>query len=252
MPILFFEDAMRNDYAAWLEAQKYAGGTQTAQLHRVKRVEEAYGDLDDHFKNGTLPDVIAALNYSTSDERANKPNPSKIKIEGNIRNNLQSYKNAVVRYVKFLQDVAGGGLTEAPEVGTDEVVAAADDMKVQRFSLERDMQATLRKNIASLDPSLKIVDDGAERAVGSGLIDITCEDASSLVVIELKAGTADSRAIGQILGYMGDIQEEEEGRSVRGILVAHDFDKRARAAAKVVPALSLKKYSIEFKFTDEA
>lgn len=243
---------MRSNYAAWLEDRKYAAGTQTAQLHRVKRVEEAYGDLDDHFRNGTLKDVVASLEYSTSDERSNKPNPSKLKIDGNIRNNLQSYKNAVVRYVKFLQDVAAGGLTEAPEVGTDEVVAAADDMKVQRFSLERDMQATLRKSITSLDPKLRIVDDGAERAVNSGLIDITCEDETSLVVVELKAGTADSRAIGQILGYMGDIQAEEEGRQVRGILVAHDFDKRARAAAKVVPTLTLKKYSIEFKFTDEA
>ncbi|CUJ71591.1 endonuclease NucS domain-containing protein [Achromobacter xylosoxidans] len=224
---------MRSNYAAWLEDRKYAAGTQTAQLHRVKRVEEAYGDLDDHFRNGTLKDVVASLEYSTSDERSNKPNPSKLKIDGNIRNNLQSYKNAVVRYVKFLQDVAAGGLTEAPEVGTDEVVAAADDMKVQRFSLERDMQATLRKSITSLDPKLRIVDDGAERAVNSGLIDITCEDETSLVVVELKAGTADSRAIGQILGYMGDIQAEEEGRQVRGILVAHDFDKRARAAAKV-------------------
>lgn len=99
-----FEDAMRSNYAAWLEDRKYAAGTQTAQLHRVKRVEEAYGDLDDHFRNGTLKDVVASLEYSTSDERSNKPNPSKLKIDGNIRNNLQSYKNAVVRYTKFLSE----------------------------------------------------------------------------------------------------------------------------------------------------
>jgi RecB family endonuclease NucS len=111
------------------------------------------------------------------------------------------------------------------------------------------MQATLRRNIASLDPSLKIIDDGAERAVDSGFIDITCEDGSTIVVVELKSGKADSRAIAQILGYMGDIQEEEGGKPVRGILVAHDFDKRTKAAARVVPALSLIKYSIEFKFT---
>jgi RecB family endonuclease NucS len=113
------------------------------------------------------------------------------------------------------------------------------------------MQAALRSNVASLDPSLRIIDDGAERAVNSGLIDITCEDESSIVVVELKAGKADSRAIGQILGYMGDVYEEEGGRSVRGILVAHDFDKRSRAAARVVPTLTLKKYAIEFQFMDE-
>lgn len=240
---------MRSNYAGWLEDRKYSAGTQTAQLHRVKRVEEAYGDLEKHLRNGTLKDVIASLGYSTNDERANKPNPSKLKIEGNIRNNLQSYKNAVVRYAKFLSEVPGEA-TSTQVAEADEIPPALDDMKVQRFSLERDMQASLRNSINSLDHKLRIVDDGAERAVSSGLIDITCEDDESLVVVELKAGTADSRAIGQILGYMGDIQAEEEGRQVRGILVAHDFDKRARAAAKVVPTLTLKKYSIEFKFTD--
>src|SRR5690606_30952197 len=105
-------------------------------------------------------------------------------------------------------------------------------------------------DIACLEHSLKIIDDGAERAVDSGLIDITCEDGNSIVVVELKAGKADSRAIGQILGYMGDLQEEED-KPVRGILVAHGFDRRAKAAARVVPALTLKRYSIEFKFTAE-
>ncbi len=112
------------------------------------------------------------------------------------------------------------------------------------------MQAALRHNIKNLSPDLEIIDDGAERSVDSGFIDITCEDTNSIVVVELKAGKADSRAIAQILGYMGDLQEEE-GKVVRGILVAHDFDRRAKAAARVVPGLQLKKYSIEFKFTAE-
>lgn len=243
---------MRSDYPLWLAEQKYADSTQTAQIHRVKKVEEYYGNLDEHFSNGTYQDVIAALEYSTSDERANKPNPSKIKFEGNIRNNLQSYKNAVVRYRKFLKDTdfqsTAAELKEAIE--DDEIISAVEE-SAQRFSLERDMQAALRRNIASLDPALEIIDDGAERAVPSGLIDITCQDQNSLVVVELKAGKADSRSIGQILGYMGDLQEEENEKPVRGILVAHDFDKRARSAARVVPTLTLKKYAIEFQFFTE-
>ncbi len=244
---------MRPDYPKWLDEQKYSAGTQTAQLHRVKKVEESYGNLDEHFANGTYQDVINALEYSTHDERANKPNPSKIKFEGNIRNNLQSYKNAVVRYRKFLNDneFQGGSLEEKESRENDEPISSGEESMQQRFSLERDMQAALRRNITSLDPALKIIDDGAERAVNSGLIDITCEDGSTIVVVELKAGKADSRSIGQILGYMGDLYEEEGGKPVRGILIAHDFDRRAKAAARVVPTLSLKNYSIEFKFMDE-
>lgn len=243
---------MRPDYHRWLAEQQYSDNTQTAQIHRVRKVEEYYGSLDEHFSNRTYQQVIDSLEYSTNDERANKPNPSKIKFDGNIRNNLQSYKNAVVRYQKFLNDnTFHGGAVEEIEIRESAEVFSEAEEKKQRLSLERDMQAALRRNIGSLDPALKIIDDGAERAVSSGLIDITCEDENSLVVVELKAGKADSRAIGQILGYMGDLQEEEGGKPVRGILVAHDFDQRARSAARVVPTLTLKKYAIEFKFTDE-
>lgn len=240
---------MRQDYTQWLAEQKYAEATQTAQIHRVKKVEEHYGDLEEHFRKNSYQDVINALQYSRKDERENKTNPSKIKFKGNIRNNLQSYKNAVVRYKKFLEGSNFRSLPmENQECFDDDVFN--DESVNQKFSLERDMQAALRHNIKNLDPNLKIIDDGAERSVASGFIDITCEDKKSIVVVELKAGKADSRAIGQILGYMGDLNEEEE-KSVRGILVAHDFDNRTKAAARIVPNLELKKYSIEFTFTPE-
>jgi hypothetical protein len=246
---------MRQDYSNWLIEQGYPEKSRNTRISHLKKVEENYGSLDEHFANDTYEDVIADLQYSTSDERANKPNPSKIKFDGNvnIRNNLQSYKNAAGLYRKFLEDAGfQGGFSEAGDfVKNSDAPSSSEKSMQQPFSLERDMQAALRQNIGSLDPTLRIVDDGAERAVDSGLIDITCEDNAAIVVVELKAGKADSRAIGQILGYMGDLQEEEGGKSVRGILVAHDFDKRAKAAARVVPTLTLKKYSIEFKFMPE-
>lgn len=250
---------MRADYKAWLEEQKYDSGTITAQLHRAGRVEECYGSLDDHFAAGTLQSIIDDLKYSADDERRGKPNPSKIPFKGNVRNNLASYKSAVVRYRKFLT----GGWESADREQPIELVASeqlqspakgeAPELGVQKLSLERDMQAALRLNIRQLADTLSIIDDGAERSVSSGFIDITCEDSSdnALVVIELKAGKADSRSIGQILGYMGDLADEEDGRAVRGILIAHEFDKRSRSAARVVPTLHLMRYSIDFRFQQE-
>jgi hypothetical protein len=245
---------MRLDYPKWLAAQQYSEGTQNTQIYRVKKVEECYGDLERHFTNGTYEEIIDSLEYSTSDERVNKPNPSKLAFEGNInlRNNLQSYKSAAVRYWEFLkEDGLQSRTLEAILPDDQEMPSVVEDFFQQRFSLERDMQASLRRNIKSLDSSLRIIDGGDERAVNSGLIDITCENDEALVVVELKAGKADNRAIGQILGYMGDLYEEEGGKLVRGILVAHDFDRRTRAAARVVPTLTLKKYSIEFRFIAE-
>jgi len=246
------EEMMRQDYLQWLIEQQYAEATQKMQIDRVEKVEEYYGSLDEHFAKGTYDTVIAALQYSTADERQNKPNPSKIPLgaNANIRNNLQSYKNAVVRYRKFLNGDHSLNGSSVQERSKDvDAPSVSEESTKQRLHLERDMQEALRLNIQSLEPSLKIIDDGAERSVESGFIDITCDDGESIVVVELKAGKADSRAVAQVLGYMGDMQGEEE-RPVRGILVAHDFDQRTKSAARVVPTLKLKKYSIEFKFSD--
>jgi len=60
---------MRPDYPKWLAEQKYQDNTQAAQLHRVKKVEECYGNLDEHSANGTYQDIINSLEYSTQDER---------------------------------------------------------------------------------------------------------------------------------------------------------------------------------------
>jgi RecB family endonuclease NucS len=98
---------------------------------------------------------------------------------------------------------------------------------------------------------LEIIDEGAERSVDSGFIDITARDAGgSIVVIELKAGIARQAAVGQILSYMGDLSAEEPGSKIRGVLVASEFDGKAKAAARMVPSLTLRKYSIQFLFAD--
>ena len=113
------------------------------------------------------------------------------------------------------------------------------------------MQAALRSSIEQLEPGLEIIDGGAEHSVSSGFIDITARDVDGkIVVIELKTGTARQRAVAQILSYMGDIAEEEEDITIRGILVAADFDTKARAAARMVPTLSLRSYRVNFEFTD--
>src|SRR5271156_1642388 len=106
------------------------------------------------------------------------------------------------------------------------------------FGLERDLQLALRKNIAQLEPGLKVSDGGKEESVPSGRIDIAAEDQhKNAVVIELKAGTADRDAIGQILSYIGD--KAANSKRVRGILVAGDFTARAISAAHAVPNVTL-------------
>ncbi len=233
---------MRTGFYEWLKQYKgYNERTTASRISNVETIERHYGNLDSHFTNGTYQqEIIETLEYSTQDERENRKNPSKIQINGIIRDGLATYKAAANLYQDFLKEEPHNASSEFDVV----------ELIEQKISLERDMEKALRRNIASLEPSLRIIDEGVQRKVDSGFIDITCEDNNGLVVVELKASKAGDGAIGQILGYMGDLQDEESGKTVRGILVAHDFDKRAKAAARHVSTLTLKKYSIEFKFMD--
>src|SRR5262249_44252247 len=156
-----------------------------------------------------------------------------------------SYRDAVKRYRKFRDDVGeNGSETVAPESTQSNSPVVVEEGVGQRIGLERDMQVALRIEIEQLEPGLTITDDGAERSVDSGFIDITARDrCGKTVVIELKAGVAGQRAIAQILSYMGDLAAEEED-DVRGILVASSFDAKAQSAARMVPSLVLRKYSV--------
>jgi len=117
------------------------------------------------------------------------------------------------------------------------------------FSLERDMQAALRKNIETLEKGLRIIDNGKERNIASGRIDITAQDKNKkTVVIELKAFTARPDVIAQTLAYMQAVKEEDK-TEVRGIIVASDFNDKVKLAARQILNLKLVKYSFQFNYS---
>ena len=119
----------------------------------------------------------------------------------------------------------------------------------QLVGLERDLQVALRRDIKHLEFALAVIDNVAERSVGSGFNGITAKDPDgTIIVIELKTRTARQAAVAQILSYMGDIVDEERDDKVRARLVAGDFDRKARAPARMVPMLSLQSYRMNFEF----
>ena len=245
---------MRDDFKAWMKVQGYSEGSCTSRPANIRTVERAYGEtLDEIHVRGGLRDLVGQLVYSSEDERRRRPNPSKIEIQGNVRNGLSTLKQAVLLYSKFL----GAAWTDPDADAVQQHVETADSPDLggpenQRLSLERDMHRFLRLGIARLEPGMTIIDDGAERVVLSGSIDILARDASgATVVIELKAGKTDARVIGQILGYMGDIADEDEPAALRGIIVAHEFDQRTKSAARAAPNLTLVRYAVSFTFQSE-
>ena len=235
------------NYRNWLAAQNYRNVTITAQMHRAGRVEQHYGDLDVLYKEDRLEGLIAELNYTTQDRRNNRPNQTRIPFEGNAYNNLASYRDAVRRYRRFLEDGS-----EIPESEISVTETSPEPEAAQTIGLEKDMQAAIRQNISRIEQGLRITDGGRERSVETGFIDITAEDSESVpVVIELKTGVAGQHAVAQILSYIGSVMEEEGIDNVRGILIASEFDRKARAAAKVVPNITLMRYQFSFQFFPE-
>ena len=117
-----------------------------------------------------------------------------------------------------------------------------------RFGLERELQDALKTNLHQLEPGLEL--SGTEQSVGAGRADIVTHDnEGNIVIIELKAGTAQPDSMTQLLAYMGSI-DNPESRPVRGILVARDFHTRVKHAAKAVPNVDLRSYSFMFSFSD--
>ena len=209
----------RSSFRTWLEQRGGLGkGAIDSYIADAWRVERHYGDLDKLYEEDRLAEALKAEIPDVADK--NRP----------------SYRSAVRRYREYRDTV-------------EDPVVDDDGARERLFGLERDLQAALRDCIEQLEPGLEITDGGAERSVASGFIDITAKAPDdTVVVIELKAGAARREAIGQILSYMGDIADEEPGR-VRGILVAGDFNDKARAAARVEPTLSLRRYRVTFEFS---
>ena len=118
------------------------------------------------------------------------------------------------------------------------------------FIIERELQVALAANIQQLERGLAIAENGIEHPVDAGRIDILATDAQKrIVVIELKAGTAEPDSVAQLLAYMGTV-ENPRNKPIRGILVAHDFAPRVRHAIRAIPNVTLRAYTFSIAFSD--
>lgn len=239
---------MRTDaFRAWLE-ERFASNTVSTAISTCKRVENAYGELDGFYESDGFETLLAELAYSKSDEVRKVPNPSKMQIERSLYDTLSSCRSHLRTYRKFREELASGN------VAAESALEVAGELLRERregkqFEVERHLQDELRREISQLEAGLEIVDGGSERSVESGFIDILAKDSSgALVVIELKSGLAKRETIGQVVGYMGDLISDEPETSVRGMIVAAEFDKSCRSGVRVIPNLSLKRYRFSFEF----
>lgn len=244
---------MHPRFADWLSRAVPNERTQSTKLSELRRVEAHYGDLDALYDADELTGLLDELTYTTEMARAGVENPSKMDINGDIRNNLASYKSAVMKYARFRADVELEAARPALSVDDEDgafAQAVPPSPRDLAFRYEDDLQTALIACIDQLEPGMHLVDGGKEYAVSSGRIDALARDgAGRHVVVELKAVTARREVLGQIAAYMADI-EDATGTRPRGILIAPDFDPKLVSGARMIEGLTLKRYSFAFTFAE--
>lgn len=144
-----------------------------------------------------------------------------------------------------------------PTLAEESVEEPADGDIPGLALLELHLQDYIHRNWQQVFPELTLYqgEEGREFRTSDpsvGILDFLCTaENGDFVVIETKRDVAARKAVGQILSYMGWVQEKlcSEGQQVRGILVCGGEDDDVRLAIKAVPTLSLYTYEISFALT---
>ena len=89
------------EFLDWLIKSGQQENSARSVLSRVKRVEEAYPDLDSRIEDSSIETLLNVFIYTKKDE-ANKRIPlHKIEIDGNPYTGTQSLRTALAQYIEF-------------------------------------------------------------------------------------------------------------------------------------------------------
>jgi RecB family endonuclease NucS len=119
------------------------------------------------------------------------------------------------------------------------------------FALEAHLRDFLARNLEQVEKGLALYEtdesNGVEFPVDGGRIDILATDADGkFVVIELKLAQGRNKALGQLLYYMGWIDQNLGKGPCRGIIIASDISPELAVAVSRVPGASLSRYKMHF------
>ena len=84
-----------------MEAEDYSTNTINTQMAQLRRLVQAYGDLDALNDGISLAALRDQLVYSSADHRGGRPNPAAFSIDGDLYKNLASYRSSLNFYQRF-------------------------------------------------------------------------------------------------------------------------------------------------------
>lgn len=108
---------------------------------------------------------------------------------------------------------------------------------------ERNLEEFVIQQLEEIEPGLKLIK--SQLSTPAGRLDILCQDISGwYVVVELKRGQGTDQVVGQILRYMGWVQENYSTDKVRGIIIVGKKDNIMSYAIKATPNVQAKEFRL--------
>jgi hypothetical protein len=156
------------------------------------------------------------------------------------------------RYLRIKEQYEAFLAGRGPELAGDEgAEAPGDGEKALEFALEAHLRDFLAKNLDLVEPGLRLYSapeaGGVEFPVEQGRIDLLAVDrADKFVVIELKLSHGRNKALGQLLYYMGWVDQHLGQGPCRGLIIAGDIDDELTVAVTRVPGVRLARYRMSF------
>jgi Endonuclease NucS len=154
---------------------------------------------------------------------------------------------------KDLQNRFLSGEVAVPLGGNGEIPNEGEpsDADLVVFALEAHLRDFLAKNLDRIEPGLRLhsspENPGVEYQIDGGLIDLLAVDRNGkYVVIELKLSEGRNKALGQLLYYMGWVDQHLGNGPCRGFIIASEITEELTIAVARVPGVSLAKYKMNF------
>jgi hypothetical protein len=220
--------SLKNEFAKWFSPQApksykaWFGNKLNDKLNDINEAykasfEESLFDID---TNNISDEIILNIKKNIKNRDGTK-NKTFAEYDKKTSNGIPK---AIINnyYTSFLNSYSEGW--EPPEY------PPCEDETGTYFSYEKDLQDSLISQVEELFPGYKIFGnnkEGIEYNINGKRIDLLLDHKTEnkLLIVELKAGSANYKVFGQISMYMGPLKQQYPDKEVSGIIIAGEIDE---------------------------
>ena len=161
----------------------------------------------------------------------------------------ETRRRRFLRIKRQYEEFLAGHAPELPEL--EDIESGTDQQEALEFALEAHLRDFLARNLDRIEAGLRlyISEDrtGIEFPVDGGRIDLFAVDsAGKFVVIELKLSQGRNKTLGQLLYYMGWVDQHLGNGPCRGFIIAREITEELSVAVARVPGVQLATYRMSF------